>query len=196
MLSGTPGANRAEAQPRGPVCVAPRLPSGLEGDLFAAINQARVDPAGYAANLPRSSGVDSREAAAFLQEQRPLAPLRFHPKLMRAAEGHAAEIGAAGSVSHVGRDGSGLLSRIQRAGHYPMAVAENISVGQDTGVEAANMLIIDPGLPNRPHRKDLFDPTMVFAGVACRPHKTYGVICVIDMSGPPIARDNAPPEPC
>lgn len=188
-LMGAPAAAKA-------TCTGGRPLSAQELGLLAAINALRADPAGYAANLRQTPGVDPREAEDFLARQPPVPPLSLDAKLARSAKGHAEDIGPRGAVSHTGSDGSGLMARAHAAGHYAMSLAEEISVGQSTGIGAVNVLVIDPGLPRRPHRRDLLDPRMVLAGVGCAPHAAHDTVCVIDLSGPPEEPGAAATAPC
>ncbi len=180
----------------GQACAPPRPLSDFEKGLLKAMNDIRRDPPSYAGFLRQTLGVPLGEATAFLRSQPPVPALAFHPALMRSAERHVGDIGPTGSISHTGSDGSGPLARVQREGLFVMTAAEEISVGQTTAIGALNILIIDPSSPTRAHRTDLFDPKLVLAGVACGPHARFGTACVIDLSGPPLVRDNAPADPC
>jgi len=99
-----------------------------------------------------------------------------------AASGHAADQGPRGADSHTGSDGSTAGQRMTRAGVYSMIYAEEISVGYPTAQGVVTQLILDIPGPAHPHRKDLFDPMLKDAGVGCGPNKTYGEMCVIDLS--------------
>lgn len=62
-------------------------------------------------------------------------------------------------------------------------VAENIAFGPTTGEEVIVGLLVDDGVPDRGHRKVLFERELFFTGVACGPHPSYGATCVIDYAG-------------
>ena len=49
-------------------------------------------------------------------------------------------------------------------------------------------LVVDSGVPNRAHRKDLFGAAFQTGGVACGPHADYGAMCVIDFAGAIVQR--------
>jgi uncharacterized protein YkwD len=53
-------------------------------------------------------------------------------------------------------------------------------------------LIIDDGVPGRGHRAAVFSNAYRFAGVGCRTHARYRVVCVVDYAGTP---DGNPMQP-
>ncbi len=69
-----------------------------------------------------------------------------------------------------------------------MLDAEAISYGYQSPQDVVRQLIVDDGVPGRGHRQVLFDASLRFAGVGCGPHRLYGAMCVIDFSGPMVAR--------
>jgi len=156
----------------------------LGEEVLAEINAARTDPAGYAAKLGGSNSPDIQEAVAFLKRQSPLSPLKLQVALLTSAARHAADQGSTGSRSHVGSDGSTVWDRVVDAGLKPEEVGEEIAFDADTGMGVARQLIVDYGVPDRGHRASLFNASLTYAGVACNPHATYKLICVIDVSGP------------
>ena len=161
--------------------------SGCAGPVLAAINAARGDPPAFARRLEGEPATAARdEAIDFLLSRRPMPPLAPWPALDAAADGHAAELGRRGGVSHTSADGSGLRDRVQRAGVWSMMVAEEISLGQDSAFGVAAQLIIDDGVARAGHRADLFNPLLRNAGVGCAAHPAYGSVVVIDLSGEPL----------
>ena len=124
------------------------------------------------------------EAIDFLKRQSPLSPLTVQVALLTAASRHAADQGRAGTRGHVGADGSSVRDRVVAAGAKPTEVGEEIAFDADSGMGVARQLIVDDGVPDRRHRAGLFKASLTNAGVACNPHATYRMICVIDVSGP------------
>jgi hypothetical protein len=163
---------------------------GLEAAVLDEVNFARTQPAEYARVLrqraPEMIGEDPRdvaEAVAFLSRQKPLPPLAADGKLARAAGAHATAQGRAGQVGHTSPDGLGFIQRMEINGIRAGAVAENISYGYDSPRAVVRQLIVDTGVPDRGHRKNLFGPAYEAAGVSCAPHKQWGAMCVIDFAG-------------
>jgi uncharacterized protein YkwD len=157
--------------------------------VLAEINAARTDPETFASTWPQGPrSADVNETLNFLSHQPPLPPLTASPQLAGAAARHAADQASMDPPSHTGTDGSTPRDRIQGAGVYSMIVAEEISVGQDTGAGAVRQLIVDAGDAGHFHRGDLFSPLVRFAGVGCGVDKSRRNIVVIDLSGATISR--------
>jgi uncharacterized protein YkwD len=62
-------------------------------------------------------------------------------------------------------------------------IAENIAYGKLTAPMMVLGFIIDDGIPDRGHRKNIFNPELRYAGVARGDHKQFGIMCVIDFAG-------------
>lgn len=122
------------------------------------------------------------EAIAFLEAARPLGPLRFNAGLARAARAHARDIGPRGSLEHRGADGSRLSDRLNRLGTWQGLVAENISTGEEEARQVVIQLLVDDGVPDRGHRRAIFDPDLHQAGAGSAPHRDYRVVTVIDFA--------------
>lgn len=171
-------------------------------DIVAELNAARTDPAAYArkARALRSlfngdrierpgeialvtqegpAAVD--EAIAFLEAQAPLPALRDNPGLARAAADHAREQGQTGEVAHVGADGSSPSDRMRRYGRWS-ATGEAIAYGPDRAEDVILQLIVDDGVPDRGHRRILFNPAYTLVGAACAPHPVWRTACVLDFA--------------
>lgn len=188
-------APAAHAQP-------PAEPS-FEQQVLAGINEARTNPAAYAAKLreyrgyfeenvvllPGSDvGLRTREgvaavdqAIAFLARQGPLPPLRPAPELAEAARELAAAQALSGTMGHAGADGSDAKARIKK--HKGSGfMAEALSYGAKDPAGVVRQLIVDDGAPSRPNRKLIFDKRYLRAGVACGGHLAARSMCVIDLS--------------
>jgi uncharacterized protein YkwD len=126
-------------------------------------------------------GVD--EAIRFLLRQKPLPPLEWSTGLAAAAAELADEQGESGAVGHIGRRSGGLKERIERLGQWQGRIGENIFYGPGDARQVVMNLIIDDGVPDRGHRKNIFSRAFTKAGAACGPHPGFGTVCVIDFAG-------------
>ncbi|HTG81601.1 MAG TPA: CAP domain-containing protein [Geobacteraceae bacterium] len=178
---------------------------GLPDGVFAEINRARTDPQRYADYLREFRrqyrgrlfllpGSRSRvrtvegvaavdEAIRFLSRQKPLPPLAWVDGLADAAQDLVAEEGATGTVGHTGRQSGSMRTRIERHGRWRGRIGENISYGPAEPQLVVMELIVDDGVQDRGHRKNIFDPIFRAGGVACGPHPEFRNMCVIDFAG-------------
>ncbi|GFO66353.1 CAP domain-containing protein [Geomonas paludis] len=121
------------------------------------------------------------EAVQFLSRQRPLPALSWSPGLARAAADLVREQGGSGETGHGER--SDMKKRIDKYGSWRSSLGENISYGPDTARQVVMGLIIDDGVADRGHRKNIFDRSYTTVGIACGPHPLYRTICVMDLAG-------------
>lgn len=158
------------------------------GAMLAHINFARTDPTGFAATFTGAKSADAAETLAYLRGHAPVMALLAEPALTNAAMRHVIDQGAVNTVGHIGTDGSGLMDRVHDAGIYASAVGEEISLHEATPAGAVWQLLIDQGNPGKKHRIDLMSPGFQFMGAACGPQSAYQDICVVDLTGPIMAR--------
>jgi len=122
------------------------------------------------------------EAVRFLEAQRPLPPLSWSEGLSRVAAELNREQARTGALGHAsGR--MEMRARAERVGRWQSTIGENISYGPNEARRVAMQLIVDDGVPDRGHRKNIFAPDFRVAGVACGPHPAYETSCVIDFAG-------------
>ncbi len=189
--------------------VAPPPPSDVAAtvarpDIVAELNAARTDPAGYArkaralrgllrgdrierpgeiAVVTHEGAAAIDEAIAFLERQPPLTAVADSRPLTRAAAGHAADQAATGAAGHASADGSSPADRMRRQGRWS-ASGEAIAYGPDRAADVVLQLIVDDGVPDRGHRRILFNPAYTAVGAACAPHRVWGRVCVLDFARP------------
>jgi uncharacterized protein YkwD len=94
--------------------------------------------------------------------------------------------GPRGDVGH-GPHGS-LGRRMESHGVWAGLTAESISYGQATPRDVVRQLVVDAGVRDRGHRKDIFGPAYQDAGVACGRHARWRFMCVIDFAGSIVRR--------
>lgn len=155
------------------------------------INLARTQPREYAKLLatekPNFQGRDGGralcEAVNFLNHTRPLPPLSFSNALAMGAMSHVLNQGLSGSVGHQGRNRRSPWDRMHQFGQWIGSAGENISYGIGSPRGIVMSLIIDEGVGDRGHRKNIFYSKFGVAGVACGPHSRFGTMCVMDFAG-------------
>lgn len=158
--------------------------------MLEELNLARTHPQDYAAIVDACArelpGADARcvaEAEAFLKRQAPLEPLQSAPGLVMSARQQVAGQGASGEIGHRGADGGSPWARMAAWGQWTGRAGENISYGYAGARTIVVTLIVDQGVPNRGHRRNIFCRDFKVAGAACGPHARYGAMCVIDFAG-------------
>ncbi|MDO6412989.1 CAP domain-containing protein [Sphingomonas sp. BIUV-7] len=180
--------------------------TGLEAQVFAALNAMRAEPGAHVADLrsyrqhlrgkivtmpgtrisyrTREGAVPVDEALTFLSGAGGRVQLASDPVLAAAAADHVAQQSRSGRTGHFGADGSGPWSRVERRGGGGM-VTEVIAYGAFDAADVVRQLVVDDGVPNRGHRRAVFASHLRYAGVACGPHPTFRTMCVIDMADAP-----------
>nr|WP_320132962.1 CAP domain-containing protein [uncultured Holophaga sp.] len=120
-------------------------------------------------------------AVAFLESVPPREPLSFSERLFRSSLELVREQGPTGQTGHRGPGGSTLQQRILRQGPVQIC-GEIINYGPEQPRMTMLQLVIDDGVPDRGHRKNLFDPEFHIAGAAIGAHKVYGSMTVVDLA--------------
>jgi uncharacterized protein YkwD len=123
------------------------------------------------------------EAAEFLERVQPITGVvAFSEGLHAAAWDQVSAQGPTGQTGHVSPDGSTFQDRIQRRSQQGSLIGEVINYGDETPRMTVIQLVIDDGVPDRGHRKNLFNPDFQVAGAAIGPHRTYGTMVVVDLA--------------
>jgi len=178
--------------------------SPLEHSVIHEINMARTAPKDYASllerykkyydkkllKLPGETPILTKEGAKavveavrYLRSVKPVLPLNASKGMSLGARDHVTDQGSSGSAQHKGSDGSQVWDRVNRYGTWERSIAENIACGSDKARNIVAFLIVDDGVSNRSHRKDIFNPDFRVIGVAFGRHATYRTICVITFAG-------------
>lgn len=188
-----PAAAGAQARPA-------RYLSPLERAIVAEHNRVRANPARYAdyleeqlqyfdgklLRLPGRIAEQTKEgkkamveAIRYLRAAPRLPPLRPSRGMSLGARDHVRDQGPDGRTGHTGSDGTHPWDRVNRYGAWSGEVGENISYGPDTARDVVLQLIVDDGVKDRGHRKNIFHEGFQVMGVACGPHKEYRHMCVV-----------------
>lgn len=125
------------------------------------------------------------EAIAVLQRQQPVPALKWDDGLVKSGEELVRAQQKSGEDGH-GKGKGGMERRIMRHGKWLVAIGENVTYGPyvaDRGRDVVAQLVVDDGVPSRGHRENIFNPQFRLVGVACGPHPTYEVVCVMDFAG-------------
>ncbi len=92
-------------------------------------------------------------------------------KLNKIAHAHAKDLGGSGHhISHNSSKGASFQQRMNDGGIFS-CVSENIYEGKSRALESVLFLLIDNGVPNLGHRKNILDKNMHSVGIAFYPIK-------------------------
>jgi uncharacterized protein YkwD len=181
----------------------------LEKEVVRELNLARTNPAAYAeyiedfkkhyvgkyisiegeTRIVTREGVPAvNEAIAYLKAVKPVPLLQVSRGLSYAARAHVNDQGPKGLVGHNGSDQSTPAERMNRFGKWGKAYGEVIEYGNWTARRIVMGLIIDDGVKDRNHRKNIFNPVFRVVGVSFGSHQGYNHMCVIDFAGAYIER--------
>ncbi|HEY3371977.1 MAG TPA: CAP domain-containing protein [Prolixibacteraceae bacterium] len=124
-----------------------------------------------------------KECIRFLKKTAPSPMLQPSKGLAKAARDLVDDQQKHGGTGHVSRKGENPQKRIEKYGIWDICSSEDITYGSFEARQIVLSLLIDDGVPNRGHRKNIMNPCTRFAGVAKGGHPTYKAMCVIDYAG-------------
>ena len=104
-------------------------------------------------------------------------PLIPEEDLTVIAREHATASGRSGHVGH------GNFNRLFKPlmGNPYLQVGENCSYGYERAIDIVITLLIDEGVKDRGHRRNILNERFNSVGVSIRPHRRYRVNCVTDF---------------
>ena len=177
----------------------------LERNVILELNKVRSNPAKYAEEYleelrtaysgklytyPGQDPVKSQEGIRPLEECIQFLRKTASIPIMKPAEGlakAAAELlndqQKHGGIGHITRSGATPQKRIEQYGIWDICSAEDITYGSFEARQIVIALLIDDGVAERSHRKNILNPCFRFVGVANGGHPGYRSMCVIDYAG-------------
>ena len=178
----------------------------IEEEILSELNFARTKPADYANTvlkpmLSRFNGKNYQvqgitirtkegasavnEAIVCLKKQKAIQPLRLNKDLSKAAKLLTDYQAESGTTGHYGPNGMDMKMRIERYGRWDYYIGENLAYGTKTARDIVAQLIIDDGVANRGHRKNIYNESFTVVGIHFREGQTvpYGSVCVMDFAG-------------
>jgi uncharacterized protein YkwD len=179
--------------------------AALEGGVLDELNRVRSNPQDYAAGLERDlqyyhanlfrrpgddSALETREGAAavreairVLRQTRAMGTLRSSLGMTLGARDHVKDQASRGLMNHKGTDGSMAWDRVSRYGDWKTKISENMTFGPSTPHDVVAALIVDDGIADRGHRKNILDPDVTMVGISCGAHKALRVMCDMVEAG-------------
>jgi len=143
------------------------------------VNYARQNPKVFSNTIllpfleqfPEAKSSYTRSLLSDLSTRSSLPALAPVKKLNDAAESHAKDLGLnQHSISHQSSKGESFKDRLNKFGDFECA-SENVYEGKEDGLQAVLFLLIDAGVQNLGHRKNILDPAMKYIGVSFFPAK-------------------------
>lgn len=177
--------------------------SEREQQIVEELNRARKDPGSYVRLLreslkyyegkelkrPREVIIQTQEgkpaveeAIRFLEKTHPVGALAISRGMSQAAKDLVKAQGKVGALGHISPDMSNPGERVNRYGRWEKTIGENIAYGP-VGAKDVIASLIDDGVPDRGHRKNIFNPAFHLVGAACGSHAVYRNMCVITFAG-------------
>jgi hypothetical protein len=177
----------------------------LERNVILELNKVRSDPKRFAEEYleelqtafngilftyPGQDPVKSQEGIGpliecikVLKQTESMARLVPAEGLCKAAAELVTDQQKHGGIGHIARNGSTPQQRIERYGEWDICSAEDITYGSFEARQIVIALLIDDGVVERSHRKNILNPCFRFAGVANGTHPSYLSLCAIDYAG-------------
>lgn len=192
--------------PSAPVAAAQRDYSRIESEVLSALNLARANPSAMASQLQQLEAYFTgarfkrpswpitiqtvegapavREAVSAVRAQRPVPSLTLNSALTKAARDHVTDRARTGNTGHTGSDGSNTATRVARYGTWQTSLSENIDYAPMVhGRDVIESLLIDDGVRDRGHRRNIYEASARLVGIACGPHPKFTATCVIVQAG-------------
>lgn len=149
--------------------------STMEQEFFYWNNLLRKNPTNFGetvvkeflSQFPEANSSESKSLITDLNHTKAMLPFLYPDEgLIKLARTHAADLKKRGGIlSHESAEGKGFGQRITEAGRYRCG-AENVFVGTPQALDALILLLIDKGVKDKGHRRNLLDPNFNLMGVS------------------------------
>ena len=131
-----------------------------------------------------------QECINVLTKTNPMEALTLEKGLSLAAQWLADDQAKTGTIGHYGSDGSSPFERMNRYGKWLITAGENCAYGPKTGKEIVAQLLIDDGVQDRGHRKNILKKEFKKVGIGYNDEDKapYGAVSVMDFAGDYISK--------
>ncbi len=164
--------------------------SGKEQEFFYWTNLMRKNPVRFSETVlkefllqfPEANSAYTKSLTADLKRAQINLPILLPDDgLGTMASTHAGDLKRRnGVISHQSSSGKDFVQRIKEAGKYRCG-AENVFAGSPAALEALVLLLIDHGVKDMGHRKNLLDPAFTLMGVSFKDLSPKKTILVQDF---------------
>jgi hypothetical protein len=123
------------------------------------------------------------ECIKVLMETNSMPILKPEEGLCRSAKDLVTDQQKNGGIGHITRSGLTPQKRIEKYGIWDICSAEDITYGSFEARQIVITLLIDDGVTERSHRKNILNRCFHHVGVDFGKHPNYLTMCVIDYAG-------------
>jgi hypothetical protein len=158
-----------------------------EKDVIFYLNMVRLNPSLFAETYLQkyldehkmNNSPIARELKGELKRTNPMDMLHWIPQLQEAAVNYADTSGMKGLIGHID-----FRKRMRPFIKRYSTTGENCSYGTTGALEIVIDLLLDEGIVDRGHRRNILNSEYKFVGVAIRDHNSrYKRVCVMDFLG-------------
>ena len=164
----------------------PDVSPSISEEIIEEMNFARTQPKQYVTQrlspLYNEKHTDSYlealdEVVDYMNRMKALPELTSAQGLYKCAKEWVDISGPSGTVGH----DSNISARFKKYCKYT-TLGENCSYGYSTAQEIIIALLVDDGVEDRGHRKNILSASFTHAGAAVGNHKKYKTMCCIDFA--------------
>ncbi len=157
-----------------------------EQELLELINFVRTNPKEFAKKYVekiKDKSADNLECYNELMNMKAVDKLIVSPALRNSAKKHVEDIGSKGLSGHDSSNGILFGDRIKSyCNCYYTMIGENIDYGSSNPIEILLTLLIDEGITDRGHRKNILEKDFKYIGLSIGYHASYQSMCVMDFA--------------